>query len=127
LRVEKSRDSSDPVNNSASQYATLGLRACHDAGILIPEEVIHRAIKWWKGCQYPVGRDKAYPQIGWSYWFCGARDTEGPTGSMTAGAVGSLAIYDFMLGLDWKKDPNVGARGPVPSRIDVSPLIGRQA
>jgi hypothetical protein len=46
----------------------------------------------------------AGPVQGWGY-----RITDGaePYGSMTAGAVGAVAIYDYMLDKDWRKDATV--------------------
>jgi hypothetical protein len=96
LAVRKQREG-NPHDNSNSQYAALGLRACHDAGIQIPKEVIGRALKWWRDCQSADG--------GWGYQEKG----EAAYGSMTAGAVGSVCIYDYILDgkLSWKKDPAV--------------------
>jgi len=90
-------------DNSNSQYALLGLRACHDAGIVLPREVIEKAQRWWRECQCgsaggsTAGRGWDYRQGGKAY------------GSMTAGAVGALTICDFILGQDWKKDDRVNA------------------
>ncbi len=100
--VKKLREFVTTGDNSNSQYAALGLRACHDAGIVFPTEVIERARDWWVGCQIPEEAKAS----GWSY-------SKGPAGiasaSMTAGAVGSMVIYDYIRGSDWKKDPVVQA------------------
>jgi hypothetical protein len=81
-------------DNSNSQYAALGLRACHDAGIVLPPEVIEQAEKWWRD---GIGAD------GWGYL---SRNDSG-YGSMTAGAVGALTIYLYIQGHPWLKDKDV--------------------
>jgi hypothetical protein len=96
IPVTKRREGSDAGDNSNSQYAALGLRACHDAGILLPKEVLVLASKWWRDAQ-----EKATP-AGWGY---GAGSAG--YGSMTAGAIGSLTIYHFILNEPWKTDPEV--------------------
>jgi hypothetical protein len=115
-------------DNSNSQYAALGLRACHDAGIVLPREVVEKAAAWWRNCQAggPGGEggekagdgkpeSKKKPAVptrgrpapaeprGWGY----DQPKDGGYGSMTAGAVGALVIFDHILGADWKKDSNV--------------------
>jgi hypothetical protein len=97
--VKKRREGPPVGDNSNSYYAALGLRACHDAGIVLPEEVISRAAGWWTKAQLPEG--------GWGYSSPRGGNPAGVYGSMTAGGVGSLMIYDFMRGQDWKKDPAV--------------------
>ncbi|HVE43159.1 MAG TPA: hypothetical protein VNM14_25005 [Planctomycetota bacterium] len=96
IPVTKRRDGPDAGDNSNSQYAALGLRACHDAGIVLPKESIALASKWWRDAQ-----EKATPG-GWGYGGGGAG-----YGSMTAGAIGSLTIYHFILNEPWKADPEV--------------------
>lgn len=81
-------------DNSNSQYAALGLRACYDMGILIPKEVLERAIAWWETNQNSDG--------GWGYSPGGAA-SDSSWGSMTAGAIGALAIYKFYLTRDFKR------------------------
>jgi hypothetical protein len=112
IPVRKTRDGKEDMrNNSTSQYAALGLRACHDAGILLPREMIERAVKWWRDSQLPESRGAAVatgsggPGRGWTYGWNGAKETPEPTFGMTVGAVGSLVIYHYILGTDWKKDP----------------------
>jgi len=108
IPVKKNRDGS-PGDHSNSQYAALGLRACHDAGIVLPKEVIELARKWLRDSQRPDkgGAKDAYPAKGWTYRLGG----ENPYGSMTAGAIGCMIIYDYILdGAErqtWKKDPVV--------------------
>jgi hypothetical protein len=105
-------------DNSNSQYASLGLRACYDANITIPLEVCHLAKKWWIESQSPdesgskagkdaVGTDTGVtPKIqGWNYTHADGDGAKGPYHAMTAGAVGAVVIYDYMLGKEWKKDP----------------------
>jgi hypothetical protein len=105
--VTRKRDGPAGGDNSNSMYAMLGLRACHDAGIVIPRATIELAAKWWrdsqsrtaaKGGGLPAGE-------GWCY---GKHDHK-PYGSMTAGGIGSLVICDYILNLDWKKDAHVQA------------------
>jgi len=102
---------------SNSQYAALGLRACFDAGILLPRDLVERAAKSWRDAQNgtraaPRGRAvstgaPAWPEPrGWGY-NRKVDDDQGSTGSMTAGAVGSLALYDRMLGVDARKDEDL--------------------
>ena len=114
LAVKKQRDGGASGDNSNTQYAALGLRACYDAGILIPEETITLAVKWLNESAHAIEAGKAganavgtgpgetpgKPQ-GWGYK--GADDGEA-YGSMTVGAVGALTIYDYMLKKDWKRD-----------------------
>jgi hypothetical protein len=93
-------------DNSNSQFAALGLRACHDAGIVIPPDVVALAIKWWRQTQHE-GRNDA--RGGWCYSFPGHGHHVGPYGSMAAGGVASMCILDSMLGgkSPWKRDPIV--------------------
>lgn len=93
--VRKQREGPDHGDNSNTQYAALGLRACIDANIIIPKEVIARAAQAW--------RDTQTAARGWSY------GPKGNTayGSMTAGGVAALTIYDFLQGVDWRKDEAV--------------------
>jgi hypothetical protein len=112
IPVKKQRDGPGTGDNSNSQYAALGLRACHDSGIVFPGEVIQKAAKWWhdsqngdspgapqKGARVATGPVTAEPR-GWNY-----KEHEGASyGSMTAGAVGALVICDYILGTDWKRD-----------------------
>ncbi len=137
LKVEKKRDG-NPNDNSNSQYAALGLRACHDSGIIIPAAVTDKALEWWRKCQKtdkgpeeplieggvngpekPVKggatvassavQNKAMPQ-GWCYKDHGDHKAYG---SMSAGAVGSMAIYLYIKDNDegkkrsWKRDKDV--------------------
>jgi len=106
LTVKRQRDGRDEGDNSNSQYAALGLRACHDAGIVLPREAILRARKWWRESMQEeevkgrpavaTGPDAGMPPGGWCYG--GRAHGHKPYGTMTAGAVGSLAICGFLLG-----------------------------
>jgi hypothetical protein len=120
IPVRRTREGIDAGDNSNSQYAALGLRACHDAGIVFPKDVATLARKFWtesaigdagKGGAVSTGPITGTPQ-GWCYKgyhhqlkYCKSPDTAYT--SMTAGAVGAVTIYDYMLGLDWKKDRTV--------------------
>src|SRR5204863_7847642 len=95
LAVRQMKSGPATGDNSNSQYAALGLRACHDAGIDFPAPVIELAEKWW--------RDST-PSGGWDY-----HRGNGPYGSMTAGGVGALTIYLFIQGKQWMKDKEVVA------------------
>ncbi len=120
IKVKPQRAGPAHGDNSNTQYAALGLRACHDGGIVFPKELVERARKWWVDCQEPEDKQKNRPDVpsgaaigtprGWGYLSDGKVPSPAyyhSTGSMTAGAVGGLCIYDFMLGLNWKGDPSV--------------------
>ena len=113
IPVTKKRDGQGS-DNSNSQYAALGLRACHDAGIDLPKDAITLARKWLLDSQEKeAGASKdvatggiAAPPRGWGY-----TPSHAPYGSMTAGAIGSVCIYDYILdgekSLSWKRDASV--------------------
>ncbi|HVE39421.1 MAG TPA: FecR domain-containing protein [Planctomycetota bacterium] len=116
IPVTKQRDG-QAGDNSNSQYAALGLRACYDAGIDLPKDLVTKARKWLADCQLKedaaaAAKDSvasgpnAAPPRGWSY---GSGLT--PYGSMSAGAIGSICIYDYILdgekSLSWKRDKEV--------------------
>ncbi|HLY75482.1 MAG TPA: hypothetical protein VKU80_15275, partial [Planctomycetota bacterium] len=146
VKVKKDRDG-EGHDNSNTQYAALGMRACYDSGIIIEDKVIDLAMKWLRDCQKKVAAPeeelieggvngpnkpgarpgvasgggatvagpsmttkKAMPE-GWCY--SDHADHEA-YGSMTAGAIGSLAIWDYIKDNDdgakkrsWKSDKNV--------------------
>jgi hypothetical protein len=136
LKVEKKRDG-EGHDNSNTQYAALGLRACHDAGIILPAAVIDKAIEWWRKTQKSEKGEmleiidagvfgpnankakgggtvastlkKAEPN-GWCY---GSHGDHPAYGSMTAGAVGGLSILSYIKDNDegkkrsWKTDKDV--------------------
>jgi hypothetical protein len=121
ITLKKSREGAEGqrTDNSNSQYGALGIRACHDAGIRFPKETIERCHKYWvnnqrtpdnvveaKGKNVASGGKSGY---GWCYSegepVCAKG---GPAySSMTAGAVGALCIYDYILGKSWKSDKAV--------------------
>ena len=102
VKVERKRDGPAAGDNSNTMYAMLGLRACHDAGILLPPTSVELAAKWWRETQTKTSPLKA-PAIGPEGWCYGGHPHKA-YGSMTAGGVGSLAICDYILGRDPKKD-----------------------
>ena len=115
LAVKRTRTGEARGDNSNSQYAALGIRACQDSGVLVPKETILLARKWWEttgvtdtdgGGRKAVatGRGVSAVPMGWGYrpW-----EPAKPYASMTAGAVGACIIYDHYLKKDWKRDPVV--------------------
>jgi hypothetical protein len=100
-RIWKRREGPPVGDNSNSQYALLGLRACHDAGILLPPEVIRQSQKWWRDSQNDDPKREPSEGQGWGY---GGRNQGPAYGSMTAGAVGSLAVGAYILREDWRRD-----------------------
>ena len=115
--VRKRKEGPESGDNSNTQYAALALRACFDAGIMLPKDNIVLASNWWRVSQLP-DEGKAEGRLatgrrtgairGWCYSEGGER-THNAYASMTAGAVGSLVIYDYILKKDWKKDKSVQA------------------
>lgn len=106
----------DEGDNSNSQYAALGLRACFDAQIRLPEEILEAGRRWWIDSQFPdedggkvgvdavaTGRIQTLKVRGWNYTHPGGPG-QNPYHAMTAGAVGASVIFDYMLRHDWKKD-----------------------
>lgn len=104
IGVVKRRDGPAGGDNSNSQYAALGLRACHDAGIILPPEVLKKAQSWWRGAQEAT---KKMEPAGWTYGEAPSPGGRTAYGSMTAGAAGSLILYHYMLGEPWLKDDAV--------------------
>src|SRR5688572_4971916 len=49
IPIRKQRDGEGAGDNSNTQYAVLGLRACHEAGIVIAPEVYALTTRWWRG------------------------------------------------------------------------------
>jgi len=96
--VVRKREGPSSGDNSNTMYALLGLRAAHDAGVVLPVASVELAAKWW--------RDTQTPAVGPEGW-CYSRHDHKAYGSMTAGGVGSLVICDYILGRDWKKDREV--------------------
>ena len=119
VAVKKMKEGPDLGDNSNSQYASLGLRACYDAGIKLPEHVVLMAVKWWRETTFadPKKDKEGRPVVvtgvrgkvrGWNYK-TKFTDERAPYHAMTAGAVGSLVIYDYMLKRKWKRDSYVKA------------------
>ena len=117
ILVPQTKHEGESGDNSNSQYAALGLRACFDANIKLPADALHLARKWWVESQWPdesdakagknavvSGGDTTRVQ-GWSYKKPGDEGQKGPYHAMTAGAVGATVILEYMLGRDFKKDP----------------------
>jgi hypothetical protein len=96
--VKKLRDGPLSGNNSCSQFASMALRACVDAGVAIPTETFERAARGWHECVRP----EADGRSGWCY----TRDEapHRPYGSMTAGGVMSLVLHHRLAGKDWRQD-----------------------
>ncbi len=116
LKVTPRKTGPAEGDNSNAQYAALGIRACVDAGIDFPDETYQRARKWWRGAQHAApagtpgvatGGEPSAPPAGWCYMM--KDHGHRAYGSMTAGAVGALAIYDTILGEDWRKDRAVAS------------------
>ena len=100
IQIRKRRNGPRVGDNSNSQYAALGLRACMQAGIDVPIEVLTKGAKWWRDSQLKDG--------GWNYSGAGTIAGNPPSyGSMTAGGVGCLCIYDFYLKQNTKSDQNI--------------------
>jgi len=75
-------------DNSNTQYAILGLRACIESNISIPDATLQSAKKWFLASQNKDGS--------WGYSSLGITPSPG-YGSMTLGAVGSLVIVKYHL------------------------------
>ena len=113
IKLKKQKDGPPKGDNSNSQYALLGLRACHDAGMVIPRDVVKKSDEWWRKSQRKakdaqprrVGTGGSGKPRGWVYnedhpeWK--------PWGSMSAGAVGSLVICQYLQRKQWKRDKDV--------------------
>ncbi len=105
--IRKKKPGPPNGDNSNSQYAALGVRACLDAGCEIEKSVLDRARKWWTSAQNADG--------GWGYNDRGATGTDdnpdgvcnASYGSMTVGAVGAVCIFDYYLGMNYKGDSSV--------------------
>jgi hypothetical protein len=118
IDIKPTRTGGEQGDNSNTQYGALGLRACFDANVRVPEDVIYLAKRWWTESQWPdefggkAGKDAVAsggptPKIqGWSYK--GPTNDEGrkgPYSAMTAGGLGAVCILDYMVGKNFKEDP----------------------
>jgi len=122
IKLSKKKDGpAERSDNSNAQYAALGMRACFDAGIVFPKDVVEKCRQYWVANQHPgeKGDAKGKPSVasgvgipvgdprGWCY-----SDGQGSDcghggnaySSMTAGAIGAVCIYDYILGKEWKKE-----------------------
>jgi hypothetical protein len=89
-RVTKTGD------NSNAQYAALGLRACAEADIQIDPRCLADGLRWWEADQNKDG--------GWGY----SRGEDDPgRATMTAGGIGSVVIFRWMLHKSWADEPHV--------------------
>jgi len=122
IKLTKKKDGpAERSDNSNAQYGALGMRACFDAGIVFPKEIIERCKQYWVANQHPgeKGAAKDRPSVasgtgipvgdprGWCYSDGqGAECGHGGNAysSMTAGAIGAVCIYDYILGKEWKKE-----------------------
>ena len=124
IKLTKKKDGgAQRSDNSNSQYGALGMRACHDAGVVFPTSWVEKARLYWVNNQAAgeKGDDKGRPAVasgpypvgtprGWCYndsQDTGCGHGGAPYSSMTAGAIGAVCIYDYMLKKDWKKDKPV--------------------
>jgi hypothetical protein len=105
VTVARQRDGPAAGDNSNSQVAMLGLRACHDAGIVLPSSAVELAARWWRESQSRVSGVKA-PALAPEGWCYGKHDHK-PYGSMTVGGIASLVICDYIQGKDVRKDREV--------------------
>lgn len=129
IYVKQKRPGPADADHSNMQYAALGFRACHDAGIRFEKPLIVLCLKWWKdhqeqnenakkeGLSLDPPRRRSFggasrvgvtrtqvlvaPQ-GWGY-----TGSKGAKGSMTAGAIGAMCIYRYILGSDWRRDTDI--------------------
>jgi hypothetical protein len=107
VAVKKMKDGPPSGDSSNSQYAALGLRACHDAGILLPRDLVELARKAWRESTHGnEGTKESGEAKGWGYY---GPDFKGSYGSMTVGGLSSLCVYQYILGEPWMKDPSVEA------------------
>jgi hypothetical protein len=114
--VKKQKDGPAAGDNSNSMYAALGLRACHDAGVILPKDVVELAKKWYVECQHGADEKGAVATDGLASgtprgWCYNRKDVcakhHSAYAGMTAGGVGAVAICDYILEVDWKKDAAV--------------------
>ena len=96
VRIRRSKKLGGQVgDNSNSQYAALGLRACAWGGCDIEGATLTKAIEWWEKSQLKSG--------GWAYDSKGVTDEKAAAyGSMTAGAVSSLIMLKKLKKQDLK-------------------------
>jgi hypothetical protein len=83
-------------DNSNAQYAALGFRACAEADLLLDPRCLQDALRWWESDQNKDG----------SWGYSRGEDDAGRA-TMTAGGVGALVIYKWMLHKPWTEEPHV--------------------
>lgn len=83
-------------DNSNAQYAALGLRACAEAEVQIDPRCLTDALGWWENDQNKDG--------GWGY---SRGEDDAGRATMTAGGIGSLVIFRWMLRKPWAGEPHV--------------------
>lgn len=115
ILLKKMKEGTYRGDNSNAQYAALGIRACHEAGVEFPRDALEKARDHWLKVQHAEGGDapkgvatgavKPGTPRGWCYMEGGACTPA--YGSMTAGAIGALCIYNHLLGKEWKRDKAV--------------------
>ncbi|MFH1226478.1 MAG: hypothetical protein V1701_01075 [Planctomycetota bacterium] len=88
------RRKENTFDNSNTQYALLGLRACAEADIEIPADVWQDSEKHFLRTQSGDG--------GWNYSSSGYS-----YGSMTAGGLGGLAICKYYQGIKLEDEPDI--------------------
>lgn len=109
ITITRRRKGPPSGDNSNSQYAALGLRACLDAGVVVDPEILKKARDWWVKAQNTDG--------GWGYNDSGTRDpgaanvetgvSNNSYGSMTVGAVGATCIMKHYLGEKFNNDATI--------------------
>ena len=96
-------------DNSNTQYALLGLRACEDAGFKVPFDTWRKALNAWVSTQREDG--------GWNY---DRKHDEGSYPSMSEGGIGSVVICMHFLQRNWKSaDPVNKAYNFISRNLDV--------
>jgi hypothetical protein len=127
--VKQKRPGPADHDHSNMQYAALGLRACHEAGIRFEPELLRRVEAHWRkslirdagaredllSLSPPTVKPKPGPgrtnalvafraaPAGWGY----QKGADAATGAMTAGAVGALCILQHMQNRDWRQDRDI--------------------
>ena len=106
IPIARRKDGPAGGDNSNTQYALLGLRACLDAGIAIPADVLPLAEGWWIKDQ--KGANDVKKDGGWGYSFGGRPGLRAaPSGAMVAGGISSIAICCAYTNRPWKAHPSL--------------------
>jgi hypothetical protein len=113
VAVKPTRTPSGYGDFSNTQYAALGLRAAYDAGVALPKDAVARAVQSIVASQQAGPPPANGPAVslpsgrkarGWCYDNPCKCPLHRPYGTMTAGMVSSLAIFDYILGRDPRRD-----------------------